>query len=183
MGPPGATGQRPLVIAHANGHLLTVNSAMLTCAGLDADSEIEGVIKFGPGPLAGQPTGELQEPAAMYPVLRLASTQGLSASINDAGLHNFGRIACQQGVTTATDLVNRLRPPELEVLDRHARDASFPVRLVPVFQAFHRPKAAAEGAALVSDLKARARAVRWARPGARALACGWHWPCLRCRRW
>ena len=62
-------GRRPIVIAHANGHLMTVNSAMSSAAGINADTEVEGVMKHAAGPLAGQPNGELQEPAAMYLVL------------------------------------------------------------------------------------------------------------------
>ena len=54
-----ASSARPIVIAHANGHLMNVNSAMLTLAEVDADNEVEGVVKFADGARAGQPTGEL----------------------------------------------------------------------------------------------------------------------------
>ncbi len=138
-------GRRPIVIAHANGHLMTVNSAMLRNAGINADTEVEGVMKHGAGPRAGQPNGELQEPAAMYLVLRSIGPAGLQAPMNDAGMHNFGRIACRQGVTTATDLVNRLADADLAVLQRHSSDDAYPVRIVPAFQAFHGSHGAAQG--------------------------------------
>ena len=62
-------GTRPIIVAHANGHLLNANSAMLAIAGVDADTDVEGVVKFHTGPQQGQPNGELQEPAAMSLVL------------------------------------------------------------------------------------------------------------------
>lgn len=55
---------RPVVVLHASVHLLNVNSAMLRLAGIDAATETEGVAKDE----RGQPTGELQEMAAMFPV-------------------------------------------------------------------------------------------------------------------
>ena len=138
-------GRRPIVIAHANGHLMTVNSAMLSAAGISADTDVEGVMKHAAGPLAGQPNGELQEPAAMYLVLRHIGPAGLLAPMNDAGMHNFGRIACRQGVTTATDLVNRLGDADVAVLERHSANDNYPVRIVPAFQAFHGSQGAAQG--------------------------------------
>ncbi|WP_046239262.1 amidohydrolase family protein, partial [Delftia tsuruhatensis] len=56
-----AAGGRPVVISHANGHLMNVNSAMLRLAEITRDNEVEGVVRFAPGhSLAGEPTGELQ---------------------------------------------------------------------------------------------------------------------------
>lgn len=155
-----ATGQRPIVIAHANGHLLNVNSAMLRLAGIDADTGVEGIVTFDanldanqPDGLAGQPTGELQEPAAMHLVLRRVGNAGLLAPINDAGLRAFAQIATLQGVTTATDLVNRLGDTELDVLQRCTADDHFAVRIAPAFQAFHGALGAAQGAARVVALQ------------------------------
>ncbi|RYF83220.1 MAG: amidohydrolase [Comamonadaceae bacterium] len=61
-----ASATRPIVIGHANGHLMNVNTPMLTLAEVTRDNEVEGVVKFADGAMAGEPTGELQEPAAMY---------------------------------------------------------------------------------------------------------------------
>jgi hypothetical protein len=148
-------GARPLVIAHANGHVMNVNSAMLRLAGISADTDVDGVLKFDDGALTGQPTGELQEPAAMYLVLRVIGNAGLTAPINDSGLQGFGAICRREGVTTATDLVNRLTPDEVATLERHTGSDGFPVRLLPAFQAFHGTHGAAEGAAHVRGLMAR----------------------------
>lgn len=145
-------GTRPIVVAHANGHLLNANSTMLAIAGVDADTDVEGVVRFDAGPQQGQPTGELQEPAAMSLVLRPIGGAGLQAPLDDAGLQAFGAICRLQGVTTATDLVNRLGVRELAVLRRNTDDDSFPVRILPAFQAFHGSQGAADGAAHVQAL-------------------------------
>ena len=145
-------GQRPIVVAHANGHLLNANSAMLAIAGVDADTDVEGVVKFESGPQQGRPTGELQEPAAMSLVFRHVGNAGLLAPLDDAGLQAFGAICRLQGVTTATDLVNRLGPRDLAVLRRNTDDDAFPVRILPAYQGFHGSQGAAEGAAYVQSL-------------------------------
>ena len=147
-------GRRPIVVLHANGHLLNANNAMLARAGVNAETEVEGVVRFDSGPNQGQPNGELQEPAAMHLVLKQVACAGILAPISDAGLRSFGAIACLQGVTTATDLVNRLGEPELAVLRRQCDDDSFPVRILPAFQAFHGSHGAAAGAEHVRTLMA-----------------------------
>ena len=58
---------RPVVILHASQHLMNVNSAALPQAGITRDTEIEGVVKDA----SGEPSGELQEFAAMFPISRL----------------------------------------------------------------------------------------------------------------
>ncbi len=146
-----ASRTRPIVVSHSNGHLMTVNSAMLRWAGITRDTDIVGVMKFA----SGEPNGELQEPAAMFPVQRKVGNAGLLAPMNDAGMQGFARIATMNGVTTATDLVNRLRDEDLEILERHAADASYAVRILPAFQAFHGTHGAADGARHVKALAAR----------------------------
>lgn len=147
-------GRRPIVIAHANGHLLNANGAMLRLAGINAETEVEGVMKFDGGPHAGEPNGELQEPAAMYLVLKHAGNAGLLSPLSDRGLRAFGSMANLQGVTTATDLVNRLTDADLAVLRGACGDDAFPVRIAPAFQAFHGTHGAAAGAERVQALKA-----------------------------
>ena len=85
-------GRRPIVVAHANGHLLNANSAMLQRAGITADTEVEGVMKYTSGTLAGQPNGELQEPSAMYLVFKTIGGAGLQGPMTDGGLRAFGEI-------------------------------------------------------------------------------------------
>lgn len=151
-------GQRAIVIGHANGHLMNVNGAMLRLAGISAETEVEGVMKFAPGEQtgdrAGEPNGELQEPAAMYLVLKKVGNTGLLAPLNERGLRAFGQMANLQGVTTATDLVNRLTETDLAVLRQTSGDDGYPVRIVPAFQAFHGTHGAAAGAEHVRALAA-----------------------------
>lgn len=150
-----ASIKRPIVIAHANGHLMNVNSAMLVWAEVDADNPVEGVVKFKAGPLLGEPTGELQEPAAMFLVIRKIGTAGLMSPMTVAGVVSFAKLACMQGVTTATDLVNQLGVDDIAVLEQALAQDNCPVRLLPAFKAFHGTHAATAGAAHVQALRAR----------------------------
>lgn len=146
-----ASTTRPIVIAHANGHLMNVNTPMLALAGISRETEIEGVMKFD----NGEPNGELQEPAAMFPVVRRIGNAGLLAPMTDEGMAGFAAIARLQGVTTATDLVNKLGDAELATLERACGDEHFSVRILPAFQAFHGTHGANEGAEHVRHLMKR----------------------------
>jgi predicted amidohydrolase YtcJ len=152
-----ASATRPIVIAHANGHLMNVNSAMLKQAGITRDNEVEGVVKFADdaGTNAGEPTGELQEPAAMFLVVRQIGDAGVLAPMTEAGIRSFARLACLQGVTTATDLVNKLTDADCAVLEAALGDDAVGIRVVPAFQAFHGTHAAALGAEHVKALVPR----------------------------
>ncbi|HEY4067825.1 MAG TPA: amidohydrolase [Burkholderiaceae bacterium] len=146
---------RPVVVAHANGHLMNVNTTMLRQAGITRDNEVEGVVKFGAGAALGEPTGELQEPAAMFLVLRHIGAAGLLAPLSVDGIRSFARLACLQGVTTATDLVNQLRPADCETLETALADDAIGVRVLPAFQGYQGVREAADGAAHVKALMAR----------------------------
>ncbi|GAA4345728.1 amidohydrolase [Variovorax defluvii] len=151
-----ASATRPIVIGHANGHLMNVNTAMLRLAGITRDNEVEGVVKFAEGgPDAGEPTGELQEPAAMFLVLRKIGNAGLLAPMTADGVRSFGRLACMQGVTTATDLVNKLTAEDCGVLEAVTGEEDCRVRILPAFQAFHGTHGAPQGAEHVRGLMAR----------------------------
>ena len=143
---------RAIVIGHANGHLMNVNSAMLKFAGIDRDTDVEGVVKFTAGAEAGAPTGELQEPGAMFLVYRKIGNAGLLAPMTPAGVRSFAALACMQGVTTATDLVNKLTDVDREALESVCADDACSVRIVPAFQAFHGTHGAADGATHVKAL-------------------------------
>ncbi len=150
-----ASTTRPIVICHANGHLMNVNTLMLQSAEVTRENEVEGVVKFASGPFAGEPTGEMQEPAAMHLVLRKIGTAGLGAPLSEAGIRSFARLACMQGVTTATDLVNKLTNDDCHVLETATGDDDFAVRILPAFQAFHGTHGALLGATHVKALMLR----------------------------
>ena len=124
---------RPVVILHASQHLMNVNSAALTAAGIDRDTDVEGIAKFTDGPNAGEPNGELQEFAAMFPITRLTGNIFRVTGGSETGLRMFGQIAQLAGVTTATDLVNDLSDENVDVLERLCQEDDFPVRIVPAY--------------------------------------------------
>lgn len=143
---------RPIIIAHANGHLMNVNSAALQAAQITRDNEVEGVVKFQGGSLAGEPTGELQEPAAMFLIVHKFGDAGLLAPMTEAGVRTFAALACRKGVTTATDMVNKLTPADCQVLETVLADDSVGIRILPAFQAFHGTHGAELGAEHVKSL-------------------------------
>ncbi len=150
-----ASATRPIVIVHANLHLMNVNAAALRLAGIGRDTEVEGVVKFDVGAQAGEPTGELQEPAAMYLVIRKFGDAGLLAPMTQQGIRNFAALACMQGVTTATDLVNKLADADVAALEAVLGSDDCNIRLLPAFQAFHGTHGAALGAEHVQRLMER----------------------------
>ncbi len=124
---------RPVVILHASQHLMNVNTAALAAAGIDRDTDVEGIAKFDSGTKAGEPNGELQEFAAMFPITRLTGNIFRVTGASETGLRMFGQIAQLAGVTTATDLVNDLSDENVGVLQRLCAEDDFPVRIVPAY--------------------------------------------------
>jgi hypothetical protein len=74
--------------------------------------------------------------------------------MTENGVRLFARLACMQGVTTATDLVNKLGENDLRVLEAVTGNDDCRVRILPAFQAFHGTHGAAEGAEHVRRLVA-----------------------------
>lgn len=138
---------RPVVILHASLHLMNVNSAALARAGITRDTEVEGVVRFD----NGEPTGELQEFAAMFPISRLTGNIFRTVGTTEQSLRLFGKIAQLAGVTTATDLVNDLSDENTQVLQRVTAEADFPVRLVPAYLDLVGSVSPEAGAARVRD--------------------------------
>ncbi len=146
-----ASATRPIVVAHISGHLLNVNSPMLKLAGIDSQITVEGVMKSADG----EPTGELQEFAAMFLVQRKLDKSALVGAIDEPGVHAFASIANMQGVTTATDLLNKLTDEECARLESLTADDGFQVRILPAFQAFHGTHEARDGSERVLALAQR----------------------------
>jgi len=121
---------RPVVVLHASVHLMNVNSTMLALAGIDSETDIDGIGKDADG----EPTGELQEFAAMFPVYRLiGGGLSIAASEKKEAIWNFGRVAQLAGVTTATDLVNDFSERGNQNLRDVTNDPAYPLRIVPAF--------------------------------------------------
>jgi predicted amidohydrolase YtcJ len=121
---------RAIVVLHASVHLMNVNSSMLALAGIDSETDIDGIGKDADG----EPTGELQEFAAMFPVYRLiGGGLSIAASEKKEAIWNFGRVAQLAGVTTATDLVNDFSERGNQNLRDITNDPAYPLRIVPAF--------------------------------------------------
>ncbi len=125
------SADRPVVVMHASMHLMNVNTPMLARAGIDRDTDIEGISRFADG----QPSGELCEFAAMFPVMRLIGNPFRTVGLSENGLRMFGKVAQWAGVTTATDLVNELGDEGLATLARVTAEPDYPVRIVPAASA------------------------------------------------
>ncbi|CAB3801220.1 N-substituted formamide deformylase [Paraburkholderia caffeinitolerans] len=122
--------QRPVVILHMSNHLLNVNRATLARVGIDRHTAIDGV----PRDDNGDPSGELQEFAAMFPVLQLLrETVGFNFGEDRNAARNFANIARRVGITTSTDLANPLSETGIANLRAATDDPAFPIRLIPAF--------------------------------------------------
>ncbi len=141
--------RRFVAVVHSNFHVMNANSALLDAAGITPAINVAGIVKDE----NGQPNGELQEMAAKFLALDTMGTDYFTEASEAPALHNFGRVACQTGVTCATDLYNALPEPAVENLLAATGAEDFRFRVVPAFGGSSMP--AAEGAKRVSELKRR----------------------------
>lgn len=116
---------RPIHIMHANAHLCAVNTATMRRFGIDASTDVPGVIRDG----YGEPTGELQEFEAMALVAELTEGRG-PLTVDERALRRFAQAAVNTGTTTLTDLgTTRLMDDDGVALYRGVVDESYPARL------------------------------------------------------
>jgi predicted amidohydrolase YtcJ len=140
---------RPIAVLHASAHLLNVNSAMLKKAGIGRDTEVEGVARYPDG----SPSGELQEFAAMFPVMRAIGNAFKVAGVSEDGLWRFGRVASLAGVTTATDLVNEWGEDAVANMARVTAHEEFPVRVVSAYRSLESPTETERGIRRFGELR------------------------------
>lgn len=122
---------RPVAILYSNFHLMCANSKALEMAGYGAHSNIEGVA-MGPD---GAPNGELQEMAAMFPVMRRLGIDFRALSQTEQAIRSYAQVACRVGVTTVTDLFATIEDADQDRLKQVTAAEDFPVRLVPTIGA------------------------------------------------
>jgi predicted amidohydrolase YtcJ len=135
---------RPIAIIHSNFHLMTVNSPALALASYTRDTQAEGVAKGADG----EPNGELQEMAAMFPVMRRLGVDLRALARKPESMRAFARTAMRAGVTTSADLLSELVEEDIETLLGVAAEDDFPLRIVAVLSAMNgNPKQIAERAA------------------------------------
>ncbi|WP_298676640.1 amidohydrolase [uncultured Lentibacter sp.] len=122
---------RPVAVMYSNFHLMCVNTRALELASYSAETNVEGVLRGPDGAL----TGELQEMAAMMPVMRRLGIDFRGLSQTAPAIRSFGKVCTRAGVTTATDLFATIEESDIDTLTRVTREASFPIRLVPTLGA------------------------------------------------
>lgn len=122
---------RPVVIFHANLHLMTINSAMLAKTSLNSNASIEGVMVGEDG----LPNGELREMAAMFAVFESLGRSIFDEVASTETLNNYARAAQRTGITTITDLYNPLSDQGVRALKEATAGVDYPVRLVPAMGA------------------------------------------------
>ena len=136
------SSDRPVAVVFSNFHLMCVNSVALEMAGYDASTPLEGVIKD----TDGSPTGELQEMAAMFPVLRRMGIDFRTLSQSREALESYARVATRAGVTTITDLYSMLEEDDLQLMLDVTSQDDYPLRIVPALGAAGSPSAVADKA-------------------------------------
>ncbi len=119
--------ERPIAIMFSNFHLMCVNSKALEMAGYTRESNGEGIVK-GPD---GEPTGELQEMAAMFPVMRRLGIDFRGLSQTPESIRTYGEVCKRAGVTTVTDLYSTMEEEDLGTMLSVTGEPGFPVRIVP----------------------------------------------------
>lgn len=143
------SADRPVAVIFSNFHLMCVNSKALELAGFGPETNVEGVVKGADG----APTGELQEMAAMFPIMRRLEIDFRDMSRKEDGIRTYGEVAKRAGVTTITDLFAQPEDEDIATLLRVTGEPGFPARIVPAMAAVGaRPDELAQKAL---DLRAR----------------------------
>lgn len=119
---------RPIAIIHSNFHLMTANSPALALASYTRETQAEGVAKGADG----EPNGELQEMAAMFPVMRRLGIDLRALARKPESMRAFAKTAMRAGVTTSADLLSELVEEDIETLLGVAAEEDFPLRIVAV---------------------------------------------------
>ena len=125
---------RPVLVLHSNGHLLNVNSRILEMAGIDASTNIYGVLKDE----AGKPTGELMEMAAKYMAYRQTGNP-FFGGIRTPSLLSYAKSAVNCGVTTATDLYATFNDESLAAYEEASLTPGYALRLMPAMNTIEQP--------------------------------------------
>lgn len=137
---------RHVVVLHSNGHLMNASRSVLQAANITAAVNIHGIAKDADG----EPTGELQEMAAKNMALHAIGLDYATEASEKQSLENFGKLACQTGVTTATDLHNGLSEETVRNLMAWTAEDDFCFRILPAFAGLAMP--ADQGVAHVTEL-------------------------------
>ena len=122
---------RPVVITHASGHIMNVNTVALRQAGLSKETDLDGLVRDDSGAL----TGELRGPEVMGHIRRTVTPDAFARRLDADAMRRFGQIARLAGVTTATDLVSDMSEATVATYREAASSPDFPLRLAPALAA------------------------------------------------
>lgn len=120
---------RPIVVMHASGHFVNVNSRVVKDADLAGNAEMEQITTDADG----NPTGELASMVGMYFAFKAINFDFSGETFEPHSLWNFAKVAQLAGVTTATDLHSALNPEILAPLKAEVSKEDYPLRIVPAF--------------------------------------------------
>tara|TARA_R110002020_G_scaffold70247_8_gene182427 strand:- start:2505 stop:4166 length:1662 start_codon:yes stop_codon:yes gene_type:complete len=124
-----ACADRPIVIMHASGHIMNMNTKGLKIAGLLKPGVNHPGIPLGSD---GMPIGELRSPEVMGPAgAKVGFDRGKAIEGSTEGLRSYGRLCVRAGVTTATDLARSLTDESVTQALAITGEADFPICLVP----------------------------------------------------
>ena len=139
----------PIVVMHSNFHLMTANSAALSIVGYDRNTNAVGVVRFEDG----EPNGELQEMAAMFPLMRRLGMDFRGLARTEFAMRGFAKSAMRVGVTTSTDLLTDLPEDDIATLTALTGREDFQLRIVPALNGITQP--AGDIARRVTELRKR----------------------------
>jgi hypothetical protein len=126
---------RPIAVIHSNFHLMTVNSTSLSLANYVADMDVDGVAIGADG----TPNGELQEMAAMFPIMRRLGIDLRELGRTKRSLIDFGKVCNRVGVTTAADLINDLPDEDVAQMETITGGSDYPIRLMSLLNGISQP--------------------------------------------
>lgn len=121
---------RPIAVLFSNFHLMCVNSNALELAQYTAQSNVPGVITAD-----GELTGELQEMAAMFPVMRRVGLDFRALTQGEDAMRSYADVCRLAGVTTTTDLYSSMEDEDLEDMIAITGAPDFHLRIVPALGA------------------------------------------------
>ena len=120
---------RPIGVMHASGHIMNVNSKALELGDLLRPGINNPGVPLGTD---GLPTGELKGPDVMAPISGFVGFDKDMLAADEQGLIDFAKLCVRAGVTTATDLANRLPQDNVELMLDVTSRKTFPARIVPL---------------------------------------------------
>jgi predicted amidohydrolase YtcJ len=142
--------RRPVVVGHASGHVLVLNTPALRAAGLLSPRAAHPGLPVDPD---GSPQGELRGPEVMLPAAQALGLVSMLQYGDGPALWDFAALCRRAGVTTATDLANPLDDSAVAALETATADEAWPIRIVPALLAISRP--AREAVARARELRSR----------------------------